>query len=201
MAHPVVGPVPLRLFQYSVASGDMYFAELGERAILLGRDKLGHIRIWGENESARPSTTIGLCQVFLEYALYCSSWCTDPEARDRMEDFGERLGQRLALYLQMNPDLIAPDDPTVRALEQIFGAIGADFTEDHLQAGVRFLVSHCPIQEAARRLGLPHAELARHGINAMCRRLIHEMNPGVLVVTALDNQPELMFTLTSAIPV
>jgi hypothetical protein len=190
-------PAPIRLIQYSVSSGDMFYAEVEHRAILLGKDRSGHIRIWGENAS-NPDSKIGVCRIFLEFGLYCSTRCSLAEAQDHMESFGERLGYGLAMYIQENPDLVAADDPTVRALEQIFGAIGVDFTEDHLQAGVRFLASHCPIEEAAKRLGLPYAALARHGVHAMCRRLIHEMAPGVILLTAEDNQPELMFTLATA---
>ena len=195
-----IEPVAVRLCQYSVSSADMFYAELEQRDVLVGKDAAGHVRIWGQNSSGSPAH-IGLCRIFLEYALYCSSWCNAAEARYHMENFGERLGDGLAAYMRSNPDLVARDDPTIRALEQIFGAIGAEFTEDHLQAGVRFLVSHCPIEDAAKRSGLPHSELARHGINAMCRRLINETNPGWIVVTAPDSQPKLMFTLTQAVPV
>ena len=198
MALSGVEPVAVKLCRYSVACGDMYFAELEQRDVVVGKDTAGHIRIWGQTANGR-SAPVGLCRIFLEYALYCSSWCSPAEARYHMENFGERLGRGLALFMKANPDLVARDDPTIRALEQIFSAIGAEFTEDHLQAGVRFLISHCPIEEAAKRSGLAHSELARHGINAMCRRLIHEMNPGWIVVTASDNQPELMFTLTEAV--
>ncbi len=190
-----------KLCQYSVASGDMYFAELEQRDVLVGQDNAGHIRIWGQQASSASSARIGLCRILLESALYYSSWCNASEARYHMENFGERLGRGLAAYMKANPELVSQDDPTIRALEQIFTAIGAEFAEDHLDAGVRFLVSHCPIEDAARRSGLPYGELGRHGLNAMCRRLIYEMNPGWIVVTAMDSQPELMFTLTQAVPV
>lgn len=198
MTFPSTEPAAVRLLEYSVSSGDMFHAEVEQRAVLLGKDNAGHIRIWAENASG-PSNKFGLCRVFLEYGMYCASWYGIAEARCHMQSFGERLGHSLAMYIQENPDLVGADDPTVRALEQVFGAIGADFTEDHLQAGVRFLASHCPIDEAAKRSGLVQTELARHGVNAMCRRLIHEMNPGVVLLTAQDSQPELMFTLTTAV--
>src|SRR5512135_2818517 len=98
-------PNTLRLGQYSVSSGDMYFAELEQREVLLGKDSAGHIRIWAETSGGGASAKIGLCRVFLEYALYCSSWCSRAEARYHMENFGERLGRGLARYLQANPDL------------------------------------------------------------------------------------------------
>lgn len=195
MVVPLSEPSAIQLLQYSVASGDMYYAELERRDVMLGKDNAGHIRIWGETANGNPSAKIGLCRVFLEYGMYCASWCGAAEARYHMQNFGERLGRQLATYLQNNPDLLAHDDPTLRALEQIFGAIGAAFTEDHIEAGVRFLVSHCPVEEAAKRSGLSQVELARHGVNAMCRRLLLEMNPGVIVITAPDSRAEFMFTI------
>ena len=200
MVLPLFAPSAESLLQYSVASGDMFYAELEQREVLLGKDNAGHIRIWGETANGAPALKTGLCRVFLEYALYCCSWCDAAEARYHMENFGERLGRQLATYLQNNPDLLAPDDPTVRALEQIFGAIGADFAEDHIEAGVHFLVSHCPVEDAAKRSGLTNVELARHGINAMCRRLILEMNPSVIVLTAPDNWAEFEFTIKVPAP-
>jgi hypothetical protein len=199
MVVPLYESSAVQLLQYSVASGDMYYAELEQRDVLLGKDNAGHIRIWGETANGNPSLKVGLCRVFLEYALYCSSWCSAAEANYHMQGFGERLGHRLATYLQNNPDLVGPNDPTVRALEQIFGAIGADYTEDHIDAGVRFLVSHCPVEEAAQRSGLVNIELARHGINAMCRQLILDMAPSVIVLTSPDNRAEFMFSITAPV--
>lgn len=193
--------IEARLCQYTVSSSDMYFAEVEQRDVLVGKDGADHIRIWGQTIGGGALARIGLCRVFLEHAAYYASWCGSAEARYHMENFGERVGRGLAKFMHSNPDLVQRDDPTIRALEQVFDAIGAEFTEDHVQAGVRFLVSHCPVEDAAKRSGLPYAELARHGINALCRALIHEMNPGWIVITAPDNQPELMFTLRSAMPV
>ena len=188
------------LLRYTVASGDMFYAEQEQRDVLLGRDDHGHIRIWGATANGNPAARIGLCRVFLEYALYLSSWCSPAEANFHMQDLGERLGHGLARYLQNNPALLAPSDPTVRALEQIFEAVGADFSEEYLESGVRFLVSHCPVEEAAKRSGLTHVELARHGVNALCRTLIQDMDPSLVVSTAPDNLGEFMFTFSAAVP-
>jgi hypothetical protein len=193
-------PSTLRLFQYVIASADMYYSELEQRDVFLGIDEGGHIQIWGEIADSGPSTKVDLCRIFLEYGLYCCSWCSRAEALYHMQDFGDRLGHRLAKYLQDNPALLASDDPTVRAVEQVFEAIGADFSEDHIEAGVRFLLTSCPVEDAAKRSGLPYAELAHHGVNAMCRSLILDMNPHLSVYTSPDTLPQFMFTITEAIP-
>lgn len=194
------GESTLRLFQYVVASADMYYAEQEQRDVFLGRDDYGHIRIWGQTANGGPSTRIGLCRVFLEYGLYCSSWCSRAEAQYHMRNFGERLGHALARYLLDKPALLASDDPTVRALEYVFDGLDASFSEDHIEAGVRFLVTYCPVEDAANRSGLPNVELAHHGINAMCRRLILDVNPHLVVKTLPDTSPKFMFTITTAVP-
>ncbi len=187
----------VHLFRYVVASADMYYAEEQQRDVLLGRDARGHIRIWGVTHDGDPSSRIHLAQVFLEYALYCCAWCGPDEALFHMQDLGQHLGHRLAAYLQDNPALLAADDPMLRALQQVSGTFGADCIEQHLDSGVRFLVSHCELEDVARSSGLCHLELAHHGINALCRTLILDMSPQSVVATAPDSLPEFMFTVTA----
>ncbi len=187
----------VHLFRYMVASGDMYYTEEQERDVMLGRDARGHIRIWGVTSDGDSSSGIHLSQVFLEYALYCCAWCGPDEALFHMQDLGERLGHRLATYLRDNPPLLAADDPMLCALEQVFDTIGACCIEEQIESGVRFLVSHCELEDVARLSGLCNLELARHGINALCRTLILDMSPRSDVFTAPDSLPEFMFTVTA----
>lgn len=194
--HPEsVRPSVVNLYRYAVASRDMYYAEEEQRDVLLGRDEAGHIRLWGAS-SGGSASRIGLCRVFLEYGMYCESWCGQAESLYHMQDFGERLGHAVAAYLQENPDLLEADDPTFRALEHVFWAAGAAYSEEHIESGVRFLISHCPVEQAAKRSGLSGIELARHGINALCRTLVNDMNPHAVVLTAPDSVPEFSFTIT-----
>ncbi len=187
----------VHLFRYMVASGDMYYTEEQQRDVMLGRDHRGHIRIWGATSDGDPFDRVDLCRIFLEYALYCCTWCDSDEALFHMQDLGAQLGHRLAAYLRDNPGLLAADDPMLRALEQIFGTIGADCIEEHIDSGVRFLVSHCELEDVAQRSGLCNVELAHHGINALCRTLILDMSPRSVVFSAPDALPEFMFTVTS----
>jgi len=191
-------PSTVLLFQYVLASADMYYDEFEQRDVFVGRDDDGHIRIWGQTADRGPSTRIGLCRVFLEYGLYCSTWCGGAEAHCHMQYFGEQLGHGLARYLKDHSALLASTDPTVRALEYVFEGLDACFTEDHVKAGVRFLVTYCPVEDAAKRSGLSNVDLARCGINALCRTLILDMNPHLIVKTLPETSSEFMFTMTTA---
>ena len=196
MTFPRLETSAAHLFRYEIASADMYFSEMEQRDVYIGRDDEGRVRIWGELVSGGPSTRVELCRVFLEYALYCGSCYNSAEAHYHMQTFGERIGRRLAEYLRKNPVLVTSKNQALGALECLFGTISAHFFEDYAQSGVRFVVTDCPLEEASKRSGLPNIELARHGINAMCQGLCHGMDPDLVIRTLPSNRPELAFTLS-----
>ncbi len=189
-------PGTAHLFRYVLASADMYYAELEQRDIFIGVDASGHARIWAETVNGGRATKIELCRVFLEYAMYCASSFGPAEAQYQMQGFGDRLGHQLAAYLRRNPGLVTSQNAALGALECVFGTLGARYFEDYAEAGVRFLVTDCPLEEAAKRSGLTNVELAKHGVNAMCKTMCVGMNPQVVVSALPANRPELMYTLS-----
>ena len=190
----------VHIFHYIIASADMYYTEEGQCDVFLGRDEYGRIHIWGQTANTDSSTRIELCQVFLEYGLYCSAWCTAAEAHYHMQNFGERLGHGLAKYMRNCPDLLGSDNPALYALEQIFESIGADFSTDYLSEGVQLRMARCPVQEAAKHSGMRHVDLARDGMSAMCRSLVLDMNPHSIVDTSPDSSSEFIVTIRAAEP-
>ncbi len=200
MTFPRFEPAAVPLFQYTLASMDMYYAELEQRRVFIGSDENQRVKIWAESASGGPSRKAELCRIFLEYSLYCNSWCNPAEAHYHMQRFGEKLGKHLASYLKKNPEAVTGENPAIGALECLFGSIGACYSLDYVEAGMRFLVTQCPLEEAAKGLGLPHVELARHGINAMCRRMLFDMSPGLIVSTSPESSPQFMFTIGAAVP-
>lgn len=196
MTFPRLERSAVHLFRYTIASADMYFSELEERDVYVGKDDDGHVRIWGQLADGGSTTKVELCRVFLEYALYCGTSFGTAEAHYQMELFGQRLGRRLAEYLRVNPMLLTSKNPALGALECLFGTIHAGYFEDYAQTGVRFVVTDCPLEEAARRSGLMNIEMARYGINAMCQSLCISMNPGLRVSTSPATRPEFAFTLS-----
>jgi hypothetical protein len=183
------------LFRYVIASGDLYFSEFEQRDIFAGRDAVGRTEIWGQLADCGSSTKVELFRVFLEYALYCASAYSANEAFSHMKAFGRQIGQRLATYLKHNPSLVVCNDKALGALEYLFGTLHSRFFEDCGGSDMRFVVTDCPLQAEARRSGLPHAELARYGVNALCEKLCQDMDPGMIVDTLPGSQPEFAFTL------
>ena len=188
MTLPRFDPSAVQLFQYSM---------LQQRDIFIGKDEDGRMRIWGQTANGGPSTRIELCQVFLEYALYCASSFGATEAQYQMQFLGEAIGRRLSDFLRQNPMLMPSKNPALGALECLFGTIQAEFFEDYAESGARFVVTNCPLEEAAERSGLPNVELARHGVNAMCRSLCQGVSPKATVNTLPSDRSQMIFTVSS----
>lgn len=198
MTSPRLGTSAVPLYRYAIASADMYYAELEQRDVFIGSDDDGRVRIWAETVHGGPSTRVELCRIFLEYAMYCATSFGAAEAHYQMQSFGEHLGRRLSGYLRLNPGLLPSKNPALGALECLFGTIRARFFEDYAKSGVRFVVTDCPLEDAAKRSGIPNVELARHGINAMCQSLCLGMNPQAVVSTLPSTRPE--FAITISLP-
>jgi len=187
-------PTATHLFRYVLGSADMYCCEDEQRDVFAGTDEKGIFRIWGETAEAGSTAKIDLCRILLEYGLYCCSWCSTAERLEHMQEFGARIGQSLAQYFGANPWLGVAEDSAVRALEIVFGTTDACFSAQLSDSGVRFRITDCPLENEAKRSGLPSLELAHHGMSAMCRSLILDTNPHASVDTSSDASGE--FTLT-----
>ncbi len=188
MTLPRFDPSAVELFHYSM---------LQHRDIFIGKDEDGRMRIWGQTANGGPSTRIELCQVFLEYALYSASSFGEAEAQYQMQFFGEAIGRKLAEFLKQNPALVPSKNAALGALECLFGTIQAEYFEDYAESGARFVVTDCPLEDAAERTGLPNSELARHGVNAMCQSLCLGVNPKVTVSALPSTRSELIFTVSA----
>lgn len=169
------------LGRYTIASGDMYYSELGQRDIYVSDEPEKGIRIWGEIPMGGPVTAVELCQVFLEYALACESGREAEQAYQEMAIFGKRLGDSLAEYIKSTPLIRNTTDPGACALECVLEAIHAHLSIEHVGPELRFIIADCPMRDVAMRTGLRNIELAQYGFNIMCQHLIHAIDPDLLL--------------------
>ena len=79
--------------RYPIASGDMYYGEVGQRDVYVRDDLLHGFQIWGELTGAGEETAISLCEIFLEYAMTCQTGYEEEQAYALMESFGSGMGQ------------------------------------------------------------------------------------------------------------
>lgn len=181
--------------RYPIASGDMYYTELGQRDVYVYDDPQRGFRMWGELMGQGDATTIPLCEVFLEYAMLCQLWTDENQAFYQMESFGEGLGQAVAQYISDNVLSGGFNNPGACALECMLESLNLNFTIHQIGPELRFIILDCPIKEVARRTGMPQSELAHVGINTMCQSLLHAIQPELPVTSPVDERVDHIFAM------
>jgi len=187
------------LYRYPIASADMYYEEVNQRDVCVCDDPEKGFRIWGEIPGAGDVTAVGLCHVFLEYAMYCQTWRDPSEACCHMQQFGEQLGIALAKYFRDNIALAGAVNPGSCALECVLESMNAHFTIEQIGPELQFIVAGCPLHETAEQTGLREVELAHCGLNALCQSLIHAIEPTLSVQVPLAVGVEHIFAVTTPI--
>jgi hypothetical protein len=188
-----------RLCRYCIASADMYYCEVDQREVCVCDDPAKGLRIWGEIPGEGAITAVDLCQIFLEYAMYCQTWRDSSQACCAMQKFGECLGAGLARYIQDNILLERTANPGVYALECVLKSMNAHFTIEQVGPELHFVVTGCQLQETAEHTRLMEVELAHYGINALCQSLIHTFNPELVVRAPLDAHADHIFSVTTPV--
>lgn len=188
--------------RYPIASSDMYYNEAGQRDVFVKDDLIHGFQIWGELSGAGPETAISLCEIFLEYAMFCQTGFEEGQAYAFMESFGSGLGQAVALYMEDNIFLNGFPNPGICALECVLETLRVDFTIHQIGPELRFVICDCPFDRKAGQTGLPQSELAHVGLNAMCQGLLKVIQPELPVESPIDERYDHIFaidTQTSAI--
>jgi formate transporter len=180
---------------YKIASADMYYSEMGQRDVFVRDDPEKGFCIWGELSLGGATTTVELCQVFLEYGLFCQACGDEEQACNTMRSFGEHLGVMLAKYLKNTPLLKDATEPGAFVLESVLEAIHAHLNVEHIGPELRFIIAGCPLVDAAARTGLGEVELAQFGFNVMCQLLIHAIDPNLLLHVTRGGEGGEIFTI------
>lgn len=190
---------PMLVCRYPIASNDMYYNEVGQRDVFVQDDLLHGFQIWGELTGAGPETTIPLCEIFLEYAMFCQTGYDQNQAYALMESFGSGLGQAVAMYMLDNIFLNGFPNPGVCALECVLETLKVNFTIHQIGPELRFIICDCPFDKTAGQTGLPQSELAHVGLNAMCQGLLKVIQPELPVASPVDERYDHIFAIDTAI--
>ncbi|MFN2176428.1 MAG: formate transporter FocA [Anaerolineales bacterium] len=168
-----------KLYRYFIASADMYYGAVGERDVFVSIDQEGVLRIWGEMHDGGSQTEINLCEVFLEYGMYCRTWQEMTESYNVMKGFGEFLGDALAKFMKENIKFDSTENPGACALECVLESLNAQISIEQIGSKLSFMIADCPIHETAKRTGLREEDLALFGFNVMVQTLINSIDPKV----------------------
>ena len=188
-----------RLCRYPIASAGMYYYEVNQRDVCVCDDPKEGFRIWGEIPGGGAVTAVDMCQVFLEYAMYCQTWRDLSQAYRHMQAFGERLGEALARYIQDSAPAERAAHPGACALECVLESMNAHFTVEQVGPELRFIVVGCPLRETAEHTGLTEVELAHYGIDALCQSLIHAIDPDLVVRAPLEARADHIFSVMTPV--
>jgi hypothetical protein len=187
------------IYRYLIGCADMYYEEIQQRDVFVRDDPDRGFQIWGQIVHAGPATSVGVCEMFLEYALYCRSWCNVDEAIYHISNFGEKIGCALAKFIQETPPAEMNQSPGICTLMCLWESMNIQFTIEQVGPEMHFLFANCPLEEAARRNGLHEVELALHGVNALCQTLIHHLDPQLEILTPLETRPDFVFSVRESI--
>ena len=190
---------PTLICRYPIASSDMYYSEVAQRDVFVRDDLLHGFQIWGELTGAGEETSIGLCEIFLEYAMSCQAGSTEDEAYGIMESFGSGLGQAVAMYMLDTTFLDGFPNPGVCAMECVLETLKVDFTLHQVGPELRFIICDCPFERTAAQTGLPQSELAHVGLNAMCQGLLKVIQPELPVASPVDERYDHIFAIDTEV--
>lgn len=190
---------PTLICRYPIASTDMYYNEIGQRDVYANDDPVHGFQIWGELTGAGDQTAITLCEIFLEYAMFCQTGFDESQSYALMESFGSGLGQAVAMYMLDNIFLDRFPNPGVCALECMLETLRVDFTIHQIGPELRFIICDCPFDKTAGQTGLPQSELAHVGLNAMCQGLLKIIQPELPVASPIDERYDHIFAIDTQI--
>jgi hypothetical protein len=181
--------------RYPIASSDMYYSEIGQRDVFVRDDLVHGFQIRGELSGAGEETSISLCEIFLEYAMFCQTGYDEAQAYGLMESFGSGMGQATAMYMLDNIFLDCFPNPGVCALECMLETLRVNFTIHQIGPEMRFIIIDCPFEKTAGLTGLPQSELAHVGLNAMCQGLLQVIQPELPVASPVDERYDHIFAI------
>ncbi len=185
----------IKLYRYFIASADMYYAAVGERDVYVSIDQEGVLRIWGEMHGGGSATEINLCEVYLEYGMYCRTWQEMTESYNVMKGFGEFLGDALAKFMKENINFDSTENPGACALECVLESLNAQISIEQIGSELSFMIADCPIHETAKKTGLREEELALYGFNVMVQTLINSIDPKADLSLPAEIQPNQTYTI------
>lgn len=186
---------PIHIYSYQVSSAEMYYAELEQRDIFVWDDPVIGYRIWAQVHGQGEESRIDLCQIMLEYSAYLRSWCDKDESTWNMENFGMHLGHLMAEQFRENPPGVQPVNPGACALSCLLESMHFQIGMEKAGNALCFNLATAPMDEAIAEVGEKGVELARQGIQAICRGLVQEVEPQVELKITRREEGDILYAL------
>jgi hypothetical protein len=166
------------LLSYTIASGDMRYIEISERDVFLRGDIQLGLVIRGKVSGCGPDCDVDLSHILLEQAMTCSG-CKDPIiAFETAQQFGRRLGRKVASRLGQDLERITGCDQLCNSFEIILKSMGALYTHECNESVLKFNLDVSPLSVAAKKHGFTQwTHMARNTFIAMCEAIAQTLQP------------------------
>lgn len=177
------------LLSYMIASGDMRFIEISERALFLRLDSGLGLVIRGEVPECGPDCYANLSQVLLEYVMGCED-CRDAERTPAVVDqFGQRLGQEFIDLRYQEPAPGHGVEQLVDALTILLKSLDVPFVLHRSADLLQFKLAYCPLQSTADKAGLKlWVALAHRTLFALIETVARSLAPEWVLESPSERQ-------------
>jgi len=171
------------LFNYTLASADMRYIEIGERVIYLRTDPNRGLVIRGEIEDCGSACHVDLSQIFLEYTLSCEGCRQAGVVEEAVVYFGERIGNLLAARIYPDRESIPEIERLTGMLDCVFASMDLPYSLDRETGSLHYRFHSCPFCDNQQFAGfLRSMEMARLGFIALCESILKNLAPGWVLV-------------------
>lgn len=167
-----------KLLSYTIASGDMRYIEISQRDIYLRLDPQRGLIIRGEVPECGLDCYVNLSYILLEQAMTCSG-CKDPEmAREIADQFGRRLGEKLANRLCQDDLKAEGKGPLGDTFEVILNSMDTHYQQDRSDVSLVYDLQESPLIKEAKKHGFSQwTPMARQSFVALCESVIATLQP------------------------
>lgn len=167
------------LFNYTIASADMRYIEIGERVIYIRADPKRGLIVRGEIPGCGPGCYIDLSQVFLEFTMSCEGCREESVIVEAVNYFGERLGKILSARVYPDGGELTAIDRLSGIFECVYKSMNLPFTLQSTKESLHYSFPQCPFCDKEEYAGFIRSmEMARLGFIALCESILHNIAPG-----------------------
>jgi len=167
------------LFNYTIASADMRYIEIGERVLYLRADPEHGLHVRGEIPGCGPGCYVDLSQVFLEFTMSCEGCREEDVVDEALVYFGERLGTLLSSRLYPDEKKDAAVDRLVGMFDCIFRSMNVPYSMEQEQSRLHYSFASCPFCDNEAYAGFTRSmDMARLGFVSLCESILHNIAPG-----------------------
>lgn len=183
------------LLVYPIARADPEYQLHTERHVYIDRDPIDGFHIWGEIPEIGEKSSLDLQEMLVEYSMTCAGCKDYTKALGCVEAFGNRFGDRLAMFIQTCFPEKANLDLAACGLRCVLESLRANFVAERRGTKAHYLLESCPICATSRNDDFLNEDLMHFGMFTLCQSLIQALDPFLDLIESDDSNVDHHFIL------